>query len=145
MGTRESYRIFTPLVSSRSTNIRALLTHSTARITNERGGHTTRYEEEATPEHARGGGNPCGPPPPPRRARARQPLTDAYKSASSSISNADVKNAVDDLAKDAQAVTDQIKAVYVENDLSKLGEYTTAIQNMTSHQETLSNLCDVNN
>ena len=45
MGTRESYRIFTPLVSSRSTNIRALLTHSTARITNERGGHTTRYEE----------------------------------------------------------------------------------------------------
>ena len=71
--------------------------------------------------------------------------TDAYKSASSSISNADVKNAVDDLAKDAQAVTDQIKAVYVENDLSKLGEYTTAIQNMTSHQETLSNLCDVNN
>lgn len=83
--------------------------------------------------------------PPPRRARARQALTDAYKSASSSISNADVKNAVDDLAKDAQAVTDQIKAVYVENDLSKLGEYTTAIQNMTSHQETLSNLCDVNN
>ena len=49
MGTRESYRIFTPLVSSRSTNIRALLTHSTARITNERGGHTTRYEEGATP------------------------------------------------------------------------------------------------
>lgn len=42
-------------------------------------------------------------------------------------------------------MTDQIKAVYVENDLSKLGEYTTAIQNMTSHQETLSNLCDVNN
>ena len=56
-----------------------------------------------------------------------------------------MKNAVDDLAKDAQAVTDQIKAFYVENDLSKLGEYTTAIQNMTSHQETLSNLCDVNN
>ena len=56
-----------------------------------------------------------------------------------------VKKTVNDLAKDAQVVTDQIKAVYVENDLSKLGEYTTAIQNMTSHQETLSNLCDVNN
>lgn len=82
---------------------------------------------------------------PQKAMEAWQPLTDAYKSASSSISNADVKNAVDDLAKDAQAVTDQIKAVYVENDLSKLGEYTTAIQNMTSHQETLSNLCDVNN
>ena len=78
------------------------------------------------------------------KARTCRPAqTDAYKSASSSISNADVKNAVDDLAKDAQAVTDQIKAVYVENDLSKLGEYTNAIQNMISHQETLTNLCNV--
>ena len=49
MGTRESYRIFTPLISSLSTNIRALLTHSTARITYERDGHTARYEEGATP------------------------------------------------------------------------------------------------
>ncbi len=73
----------------------------------------------------------------------RHAQTDAYKSASSSISNADVKNAVDDLAKDAQAVTDQIKAVYVENDLSKIAEYTNAIQNMVSHQETLTNLCNV--
>ena len=56
-----------------------------------------------------------------------------------------VRKTVDDLAKDAQVVTDRIKAVYVENDRSKLGEYTTAIQNMSSHQETLSNLCDVNN
>ena len=54
-----------------------------------------------------------------------------------------VKKTVDDLAKDAQVVTDRIKAVYVENDRSKLGEYTTATQNMSSHQETLSNLCDV--
>ena len=45
MGTYEPYRIFTPLISSRPTNIRAILTYSTARITNERGGHTTRYEE----------------------------------------------------------------------------------------------------
>ena len=49
MGTCEPYRIFTPLVSSRPTNIRAVLTYSTARITNERGGHTTRYEEGAIP------------------------------------------------------------------------------------------------
>lgn len=56
-----------------------------------------------------------------------------------------VRKTVDDLAKDAQVVTDRIKAVYVENDRSKLGEYTTAIQNMSSHQETLSNLCDVDN
>ena len=73
----------------------------------------------------------------------RHAQTDAYKSASSSISNADVKNAVDDLAKDAQAVTDQIKAVYVDNDLSKLAEYTTAVQNMSTHQETLNKLCNV--
>ena len=51
-----------------------------------------------------------------------------------------VKKTVNNLAKDAQVVTDRIKAVYVENDLSKLGEYTTAIQNMSSHQETLTNL-----
>ena len=81
---------------------------------------------------------------PQKAVEAWQALTDAYKSASSSISNADVKNAVDDLAKDAQAVTDQIKAVYVENDLSKIAEYTNAIQNMSSHQETLTNLCNVN-
>ncbi len=49
MGTRESYRIFTPLISSLSMNIRALLTHSTARITYERDGLTARYEEGATP------------------------------------------------------------------------------------------------
>lgn len=55
-----------------------------------------------------------------------------------------MKNAVDDLAKDDQAVTDQIKAVYIENDLSKLAEYTNAIQNMSSHQETLTNLCNAN-
>ena len=54
-----------------------------------------------------------------------------------------MKNAVDNLAKDAQAVTDQIKAVYVENDLSKIAEHTNAIQNMSSHQETLTNLCNV--
>ena len=54
-----------------------------------------------------------------------------------------MKNAVDNLAKDAQAVTDQIKAVYVENDLSKIAEYTNAIQNMSSYQETLTNLCNV--
>ena len=42
-----------------------------------------------------------------------------------------------------QVTTDQIKAVYVENDLSKIAEYTTAIQNMSSHQETLTNLCNV--
>ena len=54
-----------------------------------------------------------------------------------------MKKTVDDLAKDAQAVTDQIKAVYVENDLSKIAEYTNAIQNMSSHQETLTNLCNV--
>jgi hypothetical protein len=81
---------------------------------------------------------------PQKAVEAWQALTDAYKSASSSISNADVKNAVDNLAKDAQAVTDQIKAVYVENDLSKIAEYTNAIQNMSSHQETLTNLCNVN-
>lgn len=81
---------------------------------------------------------------PQKAVEAWQALTDAYKSASSSISNADVKNAVDDLAKDTQAVTDQIKAVYVENDLSKIAEYTNAIQNMSSHQETLTNLCNVN-
>lgn len=51
-----------------------------------------------------------------------------------------VEKTVNDLAKDAQVVTDRINAVYVENDLSKLGEYTTAIQNMSSHQETLTNL-----
>ena len=56
-----------------------------------------------------------------------------------------VKKTVNDLAKDAQVVTDQIKAVYVENDRSKLAEYTNAIQDMSSHQETLSNLCDVDN
>ena len=56
-----------------------------------------------------------------------------------------VKKTVNDLAKDAQVVTDQIKAVYVENDRSKLTEYTNAIQDMSSHQETLSNLCDVDN
>lgn len=81
--------------------------------------------------------------PPQKAVEAWQALTDAYKSASSSISNTDVKNAVDNLAKDAQAVTDQIKAVYVENDLSKIAEYTNAIQNMSSHQETLTNLCNV--
>ena len=54
-----------------------------------------------------------------------------------------MKNAVDDLAKDAQAVTDQIKAVYVDNDLSKHAEYTTAVQNMSTHQETLNKLCNV--
>ena len=74
----------------------------------------------------------------------RHAQTDAYKSASSSISNAEVKKTVDDLAKDAHAVTDQIKAVYVENDLSKLAEYTNAIQDMSSHQETLTNLCNAN-
>ena len=56
-----------------------------------------------------------------------------------------VKKTVNDLAKDAQVVTDQIKAVYVENDRSKLAEYTTTIQDMSPHQETLSNLCDVDN
>ena len=56
-----------------------------------------------------------------------------------------VKKTVNNLAKDAQVVTDQIKAVYVENDRSKLAEYTNAIQDMSSHQETLSNLCDVDN
>ena len=56
-----------------------------------------------------------------------------------------VKKTVNDLAKDAQVVTDQIKAVYVENDRSKLAEYTNAIQDMSSHQETLSTLCDVDN
>ncbi|MBS4875917.1 MAG: hypothetical protein KHZ98_08845 [Actinomyces sp.] len=56
-----------------------------------------------------------------------------------------VKKTVNDLAKDAQVVTDQIKAVYVENDRSKLAEYTNAIQDMSSHQETLSNLCDMDN
>lgn len=56
-----------------------------------------------------------------------------------------VKKTVNDLAKDAQVVTDQIKAVYVENDRSKLAEYTNAIQDMSSHQETLSNLCDIDN
>lgn len=56
-----------------------------------------------------------------------------------------VKKTVNDLAKDAQVVTDQIKAVYVENDRSKLAEYTNAIQDMSSRQETLSNLCDVDN
>ena len=56
-----------------------------------------------------------------------------------------VKKTVNDLAKDAQVVTDQIKAVYVENDSSKLAEYTNAIQDMSSHQETLSNLCDMDN
>ena len=40
-------------------------------------------------------------------------------------------------------MTDQIKAVYVENDLSKIAEYTNAIRNMSSHQETLTNLCNV--
>ena len=80
---------------------------------------------------------------PQKALEAWQALTDAYKSASSSISNTDVKNAVDNLAKDAQAVTDQIKAVYVENDLSKIAEYTNAIQNMSSYQETLTNLCNV--
>ena len=40
-------------------------------------------------------------------------------------------------------MTDQIKAVYVDNDLSKLPKYTNAIQNMSSHQETLTNLCNV--
>ena len=54
-----------------------------------------------------------------------------------------VKKTVNDLAKDAQVVTDQIKAVYVENDRSKLAECTNAIQNMISHQETLTNLCNV--
>ena len=81
---------------------------------------------------------------PQKAVEAWQALTDAYKSASSSISNTDVKKTVDDLAKDAQAVTDQIEAVYIENDLSKLAEYTNAIQDMSSHQETLTNLCDVN-
>ena len=62
MGTRESYRIFTPLISSPSTNIRALLTHSTGRITNERGGHTTRYEEgQPLSTHAEGA-TPAGHP-----------------------------------------------------------------------------------
>ena len=56
-----------------------------------------------------------------------------------------VKKTVNDLAKDAQVVTDQIKAVYIENDRSKLAEYTNAIQDMSSHQETLSNLCDMDN
>ena len=56
-----------------------------------------------------------------------------------------VKKTVNDLAKDTQVVTDQIKAVYVENDRSKLAEYTNAIQDMSSHQETLSNLCDMDN
>ena len=56
-----------------------------------------------------------------------------------------VKKTVNDLAKDAQVMTDQIKAVYVENDRSKLAEYTNAIQDMSSHQETLSNLCDMDN
>ena len=56
-----------------------------------------------------------------------------------------VKKTVNDLAKDAQVVTDQIKAVYVENDRSKLAEYTNAIQDMSSRQETLSNQCDVDN
>lgn len=56
-----------------------------------------------------------------------------------------VKKTVNDLAKDAQVVTDQIKAVYVENDRSKLAEYTNAVQDMSSHQETLSNLCDMDN
>ena len=46
-----------------------------------------------------------------------------------------VKKTVNDLAKD----------VYVENDRSKLAEYTNAIQDMSSHQETLSNLCDMDN
>ena len=81
---------------------------------------------------------------PQKAVEAWQALTDANKSASSSISNTDVKKTVDDLAKDAQAVTDQIEAVYVENDLSKLAEYTNTIQDMSSHQETLTNLCDVN-
>lgn len=80
---------------------------------------------------------------PQKAVDAWQALTDAYKSASGSISNADVKKTVDDLAKDAQAVTDQIKAVYVDNDLSKLAEYTTAVQNMSTHQETLNKLCNV--
>ena len=80
---------------------------------------------------------------PQKAMEAWQALTDAYKSASSSLSNADVKKTVDDLAKDAQAVTDQIKAVYVDNDLSKLAEYTTAVQNMSTHQETLNKLCNV--
>ena len=61
MGTRESYRIFTPLISAPSTNIRALLTRSTARITNERGGHTSRYEE-GQPLSMHEEGRPIGPP-----------------------------------------------------------------------------------
>ena len=81
---------------------------------------------------------------PQKAVEAWQALTDAYKSASSSISNAELKKTVDNLAKDAKAVTDQIKAVYVENDLSKLAEYTNAIQDMSSHQETLTNLCNAN-
>lgn len=80
---------------------------------------------------------------PQKAVEAWQALTDEYKSASSSISNTDVKKTVDNLAKDAQAVTDQIKAVYVENDLSKIAEHTNAIQNMSSHQETHTNLCNV--
>ena len=62
MGTCESYRIFTPLISSRSTNIRALLTQSTARITNERDGHTTRYEEGQPTSTHEEGATPAGRP-----------------------------------------------------------------------------------
>ena len=104
---------------------------------------------EAGHSHGRGcvrnfRGKPAGHNRPPEGREAWQALTDAYKSASSSISNTDVKKTVDDLAKDAQAVTDQIEAVYIENDLSKLAEYTNAIQDMSSHQETLTNLCNAN-
>ncbi len=62
MGTCESYRIFTPLIPSRSTIIRALLTQSTARITNERDGHTTRYEEGQPTSTHEEGATPAGHP-----------------------------------------------------------------------------------
>ena len=60
MGTCESYRIFMPLISSRSTIIRASLTQSTARITNERDGHTTRYEEGQPASTHEEGATPAG-------------------------------------------------------------------------------------
>ena len=51
-----------PLISSRSTIIRALLTQSTARITNERDGHTTRYEEGQPTSTHEEGATPAGRP-----------------------------------------------------------------------------------
>jgi len=52
---------------------------------------------------------------PQKAVEAWQALTDAYKSASSSISNTDVKNAVDNLAKDAQAAADQLNVALGED------------------------------